>query len=178
MTSTATVEGIIEIAKSIQQRAEQHLVEDGFVTPLAFLFLRKDPETGEVFLEPELFIFMPERMSNSREKEVYANCLHDVIKAGNGVAILNLMECWTADGSQEEILGWLAEHDSFEDYPARKEKVSLSLEHQDLHGGVVWMAEILRPDGEAPRLGPWINEEYDEATGGRFFGFFNESASA
>lgn len=175
MTSAATVEGLIEIAKSIQQRAEQHLAEDGFVTPITFLFLRKDWRTGEVFLDPQMFILTPDRMHGHDEKDIYAKFLHHAIKVGNGIAVLNLMECWTADGSEEKGLEWLAGHGSLKDFPGRKEKVALALEHQDLHEGVMWLAEIIRVDGEAPRLGPWVAEPMIM---GRFAEFFNKPMMA
>jgi len=46
MNSAATVEGTIEIAKDIQKRSEEIFNKDGFMTPVTFLFLRKDLNTG------------------------------------------------------------------------------------------------------------------------------------
>jgi hypothetical protein len=150
MTSTSTVEGIIEIAGHIREQAKRHLEEDGYVAPLAYLFLRKDLETGEPFLEPAVLIVQPETLANSVEKDLYATFLRRAAKTGNSVAVLILMEVWTMYGTEEEIRG----SQSLESFPGRRETVSLSLEHQDLHGGVLWLAEILRDENHSPRLGP------------------------
>jgi len=100
---------------------------------------------------------------------------------GNGIALINLMECWTCDsvdGDEQAMMSWFEEHGTFKNHQNHKEKVVLSVEHEDLHGGLMWMAEILRSEGEPARLGPWIAQSDGEQMQGRFYGFFNEPASA
>jgi len=182
--SAATVEGTIEIAKSIQKKAEENFIEYGFLTPVTFVFLRKNWQTGEVHLEPQMAIISPATIGiefGDEGKDVYSEILHVVLKNGNGIAIINLMECWTAhgeDGTEDDVMAWYQEHGTFKDYPGRKEKAVISIEHEDLHGGAMWMAEILRPEGEPAHLGPWVPMTDGNQMEGRFFGFFNEPVTA
>jgi len=118
---------------------------------------------------------------NDESKDVYAEILRFSLKKGNGIALINLMECWTCDsvdGDEQAMMSWFEEHGTFKNHQNHKEKVVLSVEHEDLHGGLMWMAEILRSEGEPARLGPWIAQSDGEQMQGRFYGFFNEPASA
>ena len=177
MSHVTTVEGAIEIAETIKKRSEEHFLRDGYVAPITFCFLRKDPETGvSRRSDPVGVILMPDSLRNPDEKDVYAETLHALMKECDGIAVIFVMEAWTADG--EDALRWRESHDSFKDYPDRKERVVLTMEHEDIAGGITWWAEILRPEGQTARLGPWEKQMMDSSSEGRFFGFFNEPVEA
>jgi len=177
MSKVTTVEGAIEIAESIKKRSEEHFYRDGYVAPITFCFLRKDPETGiSRSSDPVGVILMPASLKNPDEKDVYAETLHALMKECNGIAVIFVMEAWTLEGEDAEAN--FANGGSLEKHPAHKERVIITMEHEDISGGVSWWAEILRPEGKPAYLGPWEKQEMNRVSEGRFFGFFNEPLEA
>jgi hypothetical protein len=82
-------------------------------------------------------------------------------------------EIWLAADEHPEVREWQRHHDSLETYPGRKEAISVTLEHRDLGTTArMWMAEILRPEGESPKLADWQDHGMNAKVQGRFAGYY------
>ena len=160
----------------------------GYLQPVSFLFLRKDPNTGEKVETPLLVLVAPESLRSGAEKEAYTRTLRKMHKKNDGLAVILVMEAWVASvnlASREQLNEWRANHDgSIEDFPGRQEKVLITLKHEALQQGKMWWADIHRPESDVsgvaapPFLGQWHEMPEDTRTNGRFFGFFKPTWSA
>ena len=69
---------------------------------MAFCFCRKDPQTGMILPEPKALIITPAHLRDPNDKDDFADFVKDVLKSGNGMAVLTVMECWIAGNTRSD----------------------------------------------------------------------------
>jgi len=129
---------------------------DGYLVPVAFLWVTKNIETGEEFSEPQLSIVA----LDLDDKDYTFTQLK--LLAVDGAAMMSLFatESWKVEASKEdaeEVLQYIRRWGSLKEHPNRKEMVIVTVEHRPSNMTQAWEATIERAEGVAV-LGDFTTE--------------------
>jgi hypothetical protein len=96
-------------------------------------------------------IVVPEGMHPAKAKDRYARELRKRFREQGVVRYALVTEAWTVNEKNEAASAWMAEHGTWEDYPDRREIVTISA--QDSKEYLCATRDIIRPAGGKPYLG-------------------------
>lgn len=168
--SLSTKEGAIDFMRHQMEAMRELLARDGEARPVAFVFLTRDPKTGEDLPEPgAMLVPLDGTMGSGEAKDRAAALLRALCVKGRGVGVGMMMETWMSHMTEEEHRAWGGR--SLEHLPQakRSEKLWVTLEHVQLPQPAAWTAPIARDANGQPRAG-----EFERLEGGMFKGRFAE----
>lgn len=177
---------IVAERKIMQSFAEETWAENGCVDPLAVVYMRRNPETGERFKEGFGLGMIPGMFDGETGKDFFALVVRKLCMDSDANAVGMISETYqlrvealdgeTMDEATERIMAMkAAQNGSIKGLPGTVEMLMMVWEHRSFKGSQIWMAEITREipgDENSPgTLGPWVMTEGHTEITGRFVNF-------
>ena len=170
----------------MQDFAKTAWAENGCVEPMAVVYMKRNPETGESFDEGFGLGMIPGMFTGDASKDVFARIVRKLCSEGDANAVGMISETYqlrieALDGETEaeatkRVMAMKdAQNGSIKGLPGTVEMLMMVWEHHSFKGSQIWMAEIMREipgDESSPgTLGPWVMTAGYERSTGRFVNF-------
>lgn len=145
-----------EVLNHLAETAKNLLESDGYAQPFAFMFVRRNPQTGAA-CAPTL---CPIPMSEFSGKDQAAEFLRRFAQKLDAVAVVMVMESWVVylpiESEADEAVLRQAEVDGIEAHPDRREVLMVYLEHRDMPGQTWLSGDIVRDADGKPSVSPFV----------------------
>jgi hypothetical protein len=167
-----TIEGFEKMARTIREKLKADFEKDGYVAPLSFVVMTKDP-SGLTLPEPGLGI-VPALFPDAEAKDHYAKTLIGICEVTEAIGLIQASECWIKTLAVTENIPT----GGLEHVEGREEIVNLQLSHLGYPAGYerMWFAKIIRTaDGKAT-LGEFDESLQLHKAEGRFTGLLPRSS--
>jgi hypothetical protein len=141
-------------AKEHMEFARSNFNKYGFLVPVSFIFMQRNPETGVKLPIPMIAVVIPaEGISDPEERKHYSASVRDLVVKGHALGVLGVYESWTVEGglTLEEAQKWSGR---LNEHPNRSE-VLQALYYHVASGFQMWRSVISRVEGQAPVAGPF-----------------------
>lgn len=146
--------GFAEVSRAMFRGAFER---DGYLAPVSFLWIRADPETGEVLAETQMAIVG----LDVENKEWTFQTLREMAQVGQALLIVSAYEATcvvaTTPEEKESVLAWRREKGTLEGHPAQRGIVSVLMEHQPSGKAQLWEARVRR-NWDKVTLDDWVTE--------------------
>lgn len=156
---TICQDGARKFMDIVMPMVSMHLERDGYLLPVAFMLVRRSPETGER-LDKLTFTISPLPWRNQAEKLYMTDQIKRVAKTHEAEMVILATEVWYADGLTPEQVkeadAYVRKHGSMEGFPGVKERVLIRLEYGTC--AEFWEAPIERVEGH-PHVGAFEHTE-------------------
>lgn len=154
-TDLSTLDGAMALVRYVQASVRKDLARDGYHVPLAFVFARRNPETGATLdrVRPVLMVDLHDMDGGET-----AEALRGVARATDAVGVLLVRECWVLDdrdageGATDAVRAAGAQ---LRDHPKSRDAVMMLFEHRALATGATLWTALVTPEG----VGEWSERE-------------------
>lgn len=170
--------------------AEEEWAEKGNVDPMALVYVKRNPETGERLERGHGVVMIPGVFDSEAGKEMFGLLVRKLGEMGDATAVGMISETYqlrvealdgeTMDEATKRVMALkAAQNGSIKGLPGTIETLMMVWEHRDIEGTQLWMADIMREipgDESSPgTLGPWVMQEGYTEIEGRFANFLRQA---